>query len=322
MDRKKTNRRFGLTAILAALFCPILVAEAFGGAVEDQSADSRVRAAVAELERIDDAEHGKFSLGKNRRWHEAFRKLRESPDATVDRMIRHLKHSDRYVRACAAAVLGFAADRRAIDALVATASDPDAVVRACATQALGRRGDRRAITPLIAALDDKDRLVRRAAAEALGFFREERRIQPLIRSILVKGDCQFCAVYVPIVALVQARVNYAEPLAEPAPWALTQIGRAAVPDLVIALRDYGNRNHRYIRWALAKIGAPAVEPVIGLTKDSDPKIREAALSVLGAIGDNRALAGIAEATNDDDPEVRQAASDALAKMPAAKPTRK
>jgi hypothetical protein len=61
----------------------------------------------------------------------------------------------------------------------------------------------------------------------------------------------------------------------------------------------------------------AVEPLLALLGNSDPKIRKSAIDDLGRIKDSRSVEPLTAALSDSDPEVRKAAQSALSKIKSA-----
>jgi HEAT repeat protein len=189
----------------------------------------------------------------------------------VESLVIALKDSDWDVRRTAAWALGQISNPRAVEPLIATLGDKNENVRRRAAEALGKIGDPRAVEPLIAALNDKDYDGREAFAGALGQIGDARAVKPLIAALRDKD------VNVPIAA---AR-------------ALGEIGdsRAALP-LVKTLRtsarfqtisgDVSSLCHSSA-WALEKIGAPAIEPLIALLKDDNWRLREQVCKILGRL---------------------------------------
>jgi HEAT repeat protein len=113
------------------------------------------------------------------------------------------------------------------------------------------------------------------------------------------------------------RANAAEALGDLGPAA-----KAAVPSLMIAMRDEAEAVREQATLALVEIGADksAVPALTGAVQDSDAVVRAAAASALAGIGSGArsALPALIEALRDHDPIVQQAAADALARIdPAA-----
>jgi HEAT repeat protein len=74
--------------------------------------------------------------------------------------------------------------------------------------------------------------------------------------------------------------------------ALARIGAPAATPLIVALRDPDSLVQGIAAETLVQIGAPAVEPLMVTLKDQDPATRKAAISLLGRIGDARAVAAL------------------------------
>jgi HEAT repeat protein len=66
--------------------------------------------------------------------------------------------------------------------------------------------------------------------------------------------------------------------------------------------------------ALVKIGPPAVEPLIGVLKVENARMRSFAAEALGELGDKRAVKPLVAMLKDEDEEVRRSATEALRKL--------
>jgi HEAT repeat protein len=96
-----------------------------------------------------------------------------------------------------------------------------------------------------------------------------------------------------------------------------------LPALVVALSSGETIGARDAAGsALERLGALAVEPLVGALDADEPHQRLAAVAVLGALRDRRAVPPLAALLADPDPNVRGAAAEALGKIggPAAIPT--
>jgi HEAT repeat protein len=90
---------------------------------------------------------------------------------------------------------------------------------------------------------------------------------------------------------------------------------AALPDLVEVLAaGPGVGAREAAAAALARLGAPAVAPLVERLSAEDPDLRQAAAGVLGAVADHRAVPPLTARLADPDPNVRAAAADALGKI--------
>ena len=65
---------------------------------------------------------------------------------------------------------------------------------------------------------------------------------------------------------------------------------------------------------LAKVGEPAVEPLIQSLKDKESDVRKGAAEALGTIGDARAVKPLVQALNDDYWDVNKSAAEALGRI--------
>jgi len=133
--------------------------------------------------------------------------------------------------------------------------------RSNAAEALGKIGDR-ASEPLIAALGRGSTEIRQRAAKALGVIGDARAVEPLM-GLLDDAD-----------GLV--RGNAAE--------ALGKIGDArAVSGLIPSLAD--DVIFEKVAEALARIGEPAVEPLIALLGSDDARMRWRGGAALARFGE-------------------------------------
>ena len=178
----------------------------------------------------------------------------------VEPLIAALGDPDSGIRSDAARALGRLGDPRALGALVAALGEGGFGMGPDAARALGRLGDQRAVEPLIAVLDDEaqNKHLRQAAAEALGELGDQRAVKGLLGALERGG----------------------EDLRAAAAKALGQISWEPGSDATgvayrIARGEFGE---------CAKIGAPAIEPLIGLLQgDHDMATRQAAAGALVAI---------------------------------------
>jgi hypothetical protein len=159
----------------------------------------------------------------------------------------------------------------------------DLDVRWNAAQELGNIGDGSAVIPLIETLkNDTDYRIRFLAAKSLGEIKDERAVEPLIEALKNDSD-----------SAVKAH----------AATALGDIGdkRAIAPlidtfssDFVFGVYPDAAQN------ALAKIGEPAVDPLIEALKGPS---KERAIIALGMIGDKRATEPLIEIMNNPSRDV-------------------
>jgi len=183
-----------------------------------------------------------------------------------------------------------------IDLLTEALSDGRETIAATAAWALGQIGDPRALEPLVAALRHPMPAVQQAAAHALGSLHLADAVEPLV-SALVAG----CP-------------------SEPAIAALAAIGEAAVPALIASARHYDSvEATTFIAQALARIGAPAIEPLLSLLAEGNNRPRPlgpllAAADALGRLGDGRAVEPLVRLFARSDPVLRQVIVQALDRL--------
>jgi HEAT repeat protein len=162
-------------------------------------------------------------------------------------------------------------------------------VRAEAIQALEKIGDKRAAPAVIDRLGDVEEIVRHHAAIALGTLGDERAVDPLIHAL---GDS---SKYVRDKSAV----------------ALGSIGDTrAVEPLVAAVR----KNSGEAANALVKMGQSAVLPLI---RELDCPNRDSlwkSITVLGMIGDERAVKPLSRHLFTEDTYIRGAAANALKRV--------
>lgn len=96
--------------------------------------------------------------------------------------------------------------------------------------------------------------------------------------------------------------------------ALSRIGNPAVGALIDLLKD--PQMDAFAAGVLGKMGVKAVPALIETLIVSDDSLRFWAASVLGWIGDRRAVEPLTELLHDEDPEVRGSATKALKEIDA------
>ena len=166
------------------------------------------------------------------------------------------------------------------DYLLKSLRDADAEARARSAKLLGEHRDPQA-APAQAGLlmDDPDMSVRESAAAALG---QLGAVEPLIH-----------ALHIPDAHVRQLVTQVLGQIRDP----------RAVGPLIGALRDTHGEVRQQVAFALTKIGAPAVEPLIAALRHPDAFIRWSVIRVLGTIGDRRALPELDRLALEDRAEV-------------------
>ncbi|PWB74973.1 MAG: hypothetical protein C3F07_06570 [Anaerolineales bacterium] len=221
--------------------------------------------------------------------------LARIPSATPA-LIKTLHEAHPLIRARVADVLGIRRDGVAVPALLDALKGEYYTVRAHSAVALGRIGDRQAVDPLLLALKDPEHEVRGAACLGLSFFKDPSTFDDIANILL--DD--------PKIEVRQAAAK-----------ALGNTGLpAALPYLMEALRDpywWYEREHAAgeLLGAIEKMGDTAVEPLIEALRDKEGAVRRFAASLLGRLGDPRAIDPLSMALYDMHHDVGEASAEAL-----------
>jgi len=205
------------------------------------------------------------------------------------------------VRARVAETLGISKDKSAIPALLDALKDEYFTVRWRAVIALGNIGDVQTIPFLLPFLKDKDEEVRSAACTSIGKFRDPSTFDEITNVLLDDPK-------------IEVRRSAAIALGETK-------HPAAIPLLMEALRDsywWFEREQAAadLLNAIEKMGPAAVEPLIEALGDKEWTVRKFAATVLGNLGDPRAMEELGMALYDLYHEVGETAAEALAKFGA------
>jgi len=180
---------------------------------------------------------------------------------------------------------------------IAQLRQKDPVERSRAAQLLGQQGGPLAIAPLIAALDDTDPRVRRNVASALGEIGPDAApaVPALMKAMAGDDDDS-----------VRANSSLA----------LGAIGSAASADLIVAVRSANKEVRGSAFRALEAMGPEAVDvlpDLIAMFGDPDFEARQGATQVLIAIGPATVPAA-RRALADPNPKIRMAALELLGKL--------
>ncbi len=237
----------------------------------------------------------------------------------VPRLIETLIYSeDMLARARAAEILGELQNGLAIEPLIEALSDPYASVRENAAEALRKFGDP-AVDSLIDALGDPSETKRSYAAGILGRIGSEKAVSALIAALQDENPdvrCYAGGALSQIPAAVDPLIE-ALKSGNPDMQALSAatLGRLrdarAIGALSGALRSADERVRNAAAGGLLSLGRDAVVPIIDLLSDGDAGVRFYAASILGMLGDPRAIGPLEERQGDADADVRQAAQSAL-----------
>ena len=241
----------------------------------------------------------------------------------TQRLIKALDSYDAPVRSGAARVIARLKVSAAGDALIKAINDSQPEVRFAAMRALGSIHEQRAIATLTeqlafykkgegawSALDglaqiassgsvpvfrehlaDKDAYIRRAAAEGLGRAGDAESIDALERNVNADES-------------VMVRMASA--------FALQKLGRpyaARIADLMNSPKVTAQGQEYFV-----ELGPSAAPTLLPRLQEPDRDLRAAFADVLGAIGDESAVAALTETAKDPNPEVASAAKRALARI--------
>lgn len=208
-------------------------------------------------------------------------------EPAVEPLLQALEDKDTWARDGAARALGEIGDAKAVEPLAGMLRQKDSRVRELAAEALGGIGEP-ALEHLIQALKDRAPAVRKAAAEALGGIGNARAVEPLIQTLTITPLIQDWDDYTNLQSFADGYKREVKPAVESA---LAKIGEPAVAPLIQALRDKDSWIRNGAARALAEIrDARAVEPLIRALEDEDDNVQTEAAYALGRIGDARAVA--------------------------------
>lgn len=207
-------------------------------------------------------------------------------------LIDQLKSSDEKIRSSAVEALRMIG-KQATSMLIEAAKSKDPLQRWGAIAALGETSDPKAVPILLKGLKDEDENIRAVAAVSLGKLRYEKVASQLVAAMADKSErVQACA-----------------------EWALENIGKKAIPEIMEGAKRTAIRLRAFR--LLGRLKAREALPILidGLD-DRKPEIRAMAAWALGEIGDERAIPELQQLLKDKDPEVRREAVIALGKLGA------
>jgi HEAT repeat protein len=224
--------------------------------------------------------------------------LARIPSATPA-LVKALATTHPLVRRRVAEVFGISKDKSAIPALLDALKGEYFTVRSRAALALSNIGDAKVITFLLPLLKDSEGEVRSAACVAIASFNDPTTFDE-ITAVLLDDP------------LIEVRQSAARALGETK-------HPAALPFLMEALRDSSwwfeqEQAAADLLNAIKNMGAAAVEPLIEALHDREGTVRRYAASVLGEMGDIRAIEELGMTLYDLHVEVGRVAADALAKF--------
>lgn len=212
---------------------------------------------------------------------------------SVPRLIKLLRDGDEEVRNFAAVMLGDIGNREAVSALIRALSDKDLNVSHAAAEALGKIGDRAALLPLIDLLKG-DFWVQYAAIAAIGAMRNFRAVPHLLH--LLDNELLAGPVIQALGEIGDPRALY--PLCNILPYVDDALAGQTVRSIVAISRNiietlkYKNSLSEFsqpgqLRNLINDRGVSRLHAL--LEKRVDPPTMEAAVTLLGWIGDSAAI---------------------------------
>jgi HEAT repeat protein len=208
---------------------------------------------------------------------------------SVQRLIAALHDQDPSVRIGAVTVLGERKSPEAVPALISLLHGVDGHMRHRVADALGEIGDARAVDPLIPLLHDQDSDLRLYIADALGAIGDARATEPLLRAMAASSPGSF---------LTEAVIG-----------AIRQLGRPAVPLLIVHLTDPDNKVRATAANLLGLLQDPmAVDALLEAAGDPDAHFRGSVVGALGKFQDQRVLKLLVGALADADSNTRRIAA--------------
>jgi HEAT repeat protein len=208
-------------------------------------------------------------------------------EKVIPLLVEHLAHEDAGVRKFIVDIMGGIGSPVVLPELAAALADSDPNVAAAAAESLGTIGDSGAVPYLLMTLERDDLLIRYAILEALvkiGMPVPLAAVTPLAGDPLLKKALFECLGVIGDLASVAmlsgGLVDRARNVREAALTALDMIRQRS------SAADFTN----FAAGRLKEFaGTDAVEYLIAMAGSSDLKIQRAALSLLGFVGDLRAL---------------------------------
>jgi HEAT repeat protein len=221
--------------------------------------------------------------------------------AATPLLVKALATAHPLVRGRVAEVFGISRDKSAVSALLDAVKGEYFTVRARAALALANIGDPEVVNFLLPLLKDREAEVRSAACVAIAKFNDPSTFDE-ITAVLLDDP------------LIEVRQSAARALGETK-------HPAALPFLMEALRDSSwwfeqEEAAADLLDSIKNMGSAAIEPLIETLQDREGTVRRYAASVLGDMGDVRAIEELGMTLYDLHVEVGRVAAEALAKFGA------
>lgn len=224
--------------------------------------------------------------------------LVELGDPAVAPLVQALGSARASVRELAAVSLGRVGTVRAVRPLISLLSDTSPRIRTAAAEALGHIRSTVAVEPLIEAVQDSAPGVRVGAAAALGAIGDARAVAPLIRT-LRDANVRVRTAAVAALGLLGAQTS-------------GEAASRAAEALLMAMRvESGVCSPSEAAEALGRMGPVAVRPLLLLLRDTDARVRAAAIQGLGATGAVEAAEALVGLLADPNPKICAAVALAL-----------
>jgi len=248
--------------------------------------------------------------------------LLENPDPKSAKfLLRSLRDKSHDVRKNIVAAIGLCGDESVVNSLKRFLVDPSRDMVVIAAEAIGRLGQNSAVPTLVKMLDeevarDEDRALVQRIFKALRTLKDRRAIVPLISYLessdaLVRRRAVETLGPIPDAAVRRSlenalRTDRSDEVRAAAALALGEQGQKhAIPALEVALTG----GERVKINALRAIGLlqerTSLAKVLPLLQDQNVKVKQAAISCLGAIGNPEAVPRLIETLHDPDPETRK-----------------
>lgn len=212
-------------------------------------------------------------------------------------LVEHLSHEDAGIRKFIIDIMGGIGSPAVLPELTVALGDSDANVAAAAAESLGTIGDNNAVPYLLKTLARDDLLIRYAILEALvkiGTPVPLAAITPLAGDPLLKKALFECLGVIGDLAtvpmLADGLADRTKNVREAALTALDMIRQRSSAD------DFVNSVAGRLQ---ALVGTDMIENLIAMAESPDFKIQKAALSLLGFVGDLRALDVFIKACRDE-----------------------
>jgi HEAT repeat protein/uncharacterized membrane protein YraQ (UPF0718 family) len=253
----------------------------------------------------------------------------------LEAIISQLSNKNNLIRAMAADALGGIGDRQATPHLIKLLSDGEVKVRVAVVGALEKIKDPSATVPLVPLLYSDDVTMRRFVAGALGQLGDKGAVSPLIRSLKdsdekVRENALLSLIYTfqrirrsevvlsegEIETLVDLMGERDEPTRNRAGLALEFMGPQAAPLLMKAAKSGDRRVRLAAISTLGAIGDKQATPLLLdlLRKEADLNVQEGVLISLGRIADPKALTPVIKKLSSKDWSIRAAAAFALGRI--------